>query len=109
MEIRSPRKDVQEKEKEKAIELLEEETFDELRKYLCSSIFPQVGPITAKKVVSALGSQTIKVIEKSGHELYQIRDIGRRRASSIIEGWLTQRRLKKTCLILLSQRNQGQI
>jgi len=92
------------KEKEMRMENdFAEGILDELENYLSSSIFHRVGPKTAKKVVSALGVRTVKVIEKSPHQLYKIRDIGRQRVSSIVEGWKTQRRLKKECMILIKK------
>jgi len=80
-----------------------EETLDELENYLSSSVFHQIGPKTARKIVSTLGIRTIRIIEKSPKELYEIRDIGRRRVSSIVEGWATQRRLKKECMVLMQE------
>lgn len=81
-----------------------EATLDELRKYLSSSIFVQVGPKSAKKIVSTFGVRTIQVIEKSSHELHKVEGIGRRRVASIIEGWRTPHRLKRECMILLREK-----
>jgi len=81
-------------------------TFDELRKYIGSSIFPQVGPITAKNIVSTFGVRTIQVIEESSHELYSVRGVGSHRATTIIDSWATPRRLKKTCMILMRERTK---
>ncbi len=97
---------MQEKKKKmiEADESFEVVTLNELRKYLSSSIFVQVGPVTAKKVVSAFRQRTIYVIERSSHELFGIRGVGSHRAKAIIEGWRTPRKLKKECMILMREK-----
>lgn len=87
---------------ENAVELLEMETLDELKKYLSSSIFQQVGPVMAKRIVSAFGVRTFGVIEKSPGKLDAVRGIGKRRISSITKGWTAQRRIKKACALLVT-------
>ena len=104
---RQPGKDIREKKgNERKLELWGVETLDDLQKYLSSSIFHQVGPMTAKKIVSAFGARTIKVIEKSSHELGKLNGVGRHRISSIISGWTIQRRLRKACIILLKEQQE---
>ena len=96
---------MQEKEKKivKADESLEAITLDELRKYLSSSLFTQVGPKSAKNIVSTFGTRTIQVIEKSSHELFDVDGVGRCRVAAVIHGWTAQHRLKKSCMILLQE------
>lgn len=89
---------------EEAINLLEAETLNELRRLLSSALFQQVGPVIAQKVVSAFGIDTIGVIEKTPHRLNEVRGIGKRRLLSITNGWTAQRRLKKNCVMLVKLR-----
>ena len=89
---------------DRAVELFEAETLNELEKYLSSSIFRRVGPVIAKRIVSAFGVGTVEVIEKSHGKLDDIRGIGKRRISSIMKGWTIQRKIKKACMLLVTPR-----
>lgn len=92
---------------EDALNLLEAETLDKLRRFLNSALFQQVGPVIAKKVVAAFGINTIGVIEKTPHRLTEVRGIGKRRLLAITNGWTAQHRLKKDCIMLVKLRNSN--
>jgi len=93
-----------EEEKEMGMENdFAEGILDDLENYLSSSIFHQVGPKTAKKVVSAFGVKTVQVIEKSPRELNSVRGVGKYRVMSIRKGWAVQKNLKKACMILMKK------
>ncbi|HWR57487.1 MAG TPA: helix-hairpin-helix domain-containing protein [Thermodesulfovibrionales bacterium] len=72
---------------------LEAATLSALIKYLRSSIFYDVGRVTAKRIVDAFGARTAEIIETSPDDLYSVRGVGEKRVSSIKNGWTLQRRL----------------
>jgi len=75
-------------------------TLKQLKTYLSSSLFPQVGPEMAQRIVSAFGVRTVKIIEKSPEKLGDVRGIGRIRIKSIVKGWAKQSKIKKDCTML---------
>lgn len=74
-----------------------EKTLNDLRRFLSSALFQQIGPITARKVVANFGVNTIKIIEETPHRLNEVEGIGKCRIASIINGWTAQSRLKDDC------------
>ncbi len=68
-------------------------TLADLRSYLSSSVFYDVGPVTARKIVKVFGVKTAQVIETTPNELLTVKGVGKKRASSIKNGWSLQRRL----------------
>ncbi|MDA8105784.1 MAG: hypothetical protein M0Z71_10435 [Nitrospiraceae bacterium] len=65
----------------------------DLRRYLSSSAFYDIGPVTARRIVSHFGIRTVKVIKSSLHELLQVRGVGRMRMLAVKKGWAFQRDL----------------
>ena len=65
----------------------------DLRKYLSSSSFYDVGPVTARRIVTFFGIRTPQVIESSLHELLQVTGVGRKRMSAVQRGWTFQQQL----------------
>ena len=65
----------------------------DLRRYLSSSTFHDIGPVIAKRIVSHFGIETIKVIKSSLRELLQVRGVGRIRMLAVKRGWAFQRDL----------------
>lgn len=75
------------------IRSLEAKMLSALRKYLSSSIFHDIGPVTAGRIVSVFGVRTAQVIETSLHELLTVKGVGGKRMLAIQNGWSFQRRL----------------
>lgn len=92
-----------------SINLFEREMLSDFRKYLSSAIFHNVGPITAKRIVSHFGIRTAQVIETALHDLLQVKGVGRKRMLAIQKGWSFQRRIveKSAELIRLKSVKQG--
>ncbi|MDA8083858.1 MAG: hypothetical protein M0024_09410 [Nitrospiraceae bacterium] len=65
----------------------------DLRKYLSSSAFYDVGPVTSRRIVTFFGVRTPLVIQFSLHELLQVTGVGRKRMLAIQRGWEFQRNL----------------
>ena len=73
----------------------EEKTLSELRKYLSSDIFHDIGPIISKRIVSFFGLRTAQMIESALHEILQVKGVGRKRMLSVQNGWFYQKQLIK--------------
>lgn len=71
----------------------EAKTLFALRKYLSSSIFHDIGPVTAKRIVAVFGVRTAQVIETALHELLAVKGVGRKRMQAVQSGWSFQRKL----------------
>jgi exodeoxyribonuclease V alpha subunit len=95
----------EEERSDRAIKLFEKETLEELKIYLSSSIFRQVGPEIAQRIISAFGVRTVEVIEESPDKLDDVRGIGKLRVSSITKGWAIQRRIREACTQLVTPRS----
>jgi ATP-dependent exoDNAse (exonuclease V) alpha subunit len=76
-----------------AISTVEEKTLSSLRKYLSSSVFYDVGRVTARRVVSHFGIRTAQVIESAPRELMRVPGVGPIRMQAIQSGWSYQKRL----------------
>ncbi len=76
-----------------AIRSVEEKTLSSLKKYMSSSVFYDVGRVTARRVVSYFGIRTAQVIESAPQELMKVRGVGPKRMLAIQSGWSYQKRL----------------
>lgn len=74
-----------------------EKTLEDLRRFLGSPFFRQVGPVIARRVVSTFGVCAPEVIENTPDKLTEINGIGKCRLKSIKRGWTAQGRLKDAC------------
>ena len=50
-----------------------------IQKYLESGLVKGIGPIYAKKIVDRFGSETLDVIDKTPHRLYEIDGLGKKK------------------------------
>lgn len=87
---------------EESIELFESRIISKILKYLQSSLFEGIGPVMAKRIVSAYGIKTIEIIETSPHLLGLVKGVGPRRIASLKKGWTAQQRIKKSCALLIT-------
>jgi ATP-dependent exoDNAse (exonuclease V) alpha subunit len=76
-----------------AVRSLEKKTLSALRRYLSSNIFHDVGPVTARRIVSFLGIRTAQMIESALHEVLNVKGVGVKRMFAIKRGWSYQKRL----------------
>lgn len=74
-----------------------EELLADLRRFLSSAIFKDIGPVTAKRIVSAFGLRTAQVIKTSPQELVTVKGVGSKRVQGIRNGWTFQKRLVAEC------------
>jgi exodeoxyribonuclease V alpha subunit len=71
-----------------------------IEKYLASRLIRGIGPVYAKKLVTAFGDAVFDVIENNPGRLRQVPGIGAKRAREIAAGWAEQRAIREIMLFL---------
>src|SRR5204863_4062060 len=77
-------------------------TVDGIEKYLGSGMIRGIGPVYAKKLVSAFGETVFDVIQQEPSRLREVTGIGPKRAERIIAGWAEQKIIREIMLFLHS-------
>jgi exodeoxyribonuclease V alpha subunit len=77
-------------------------TIEGLEKYLGSGMIKGIGPVYAKKLVTAFGQDVFDVIEREPGRLREITGIGQMREAKIIRGWTDQRSIREIIVWLYS-------
>ena len=77
-------------------------TLEGMQKYLGSGLIKGIGPVYAKKLLSAFKEDVFRVIEEHPQRLQQISGIGPARAQQIIKGWADQKVIRDIMLFLHS-------
>jgi exodeoxyribonuclease V alpha subunit len=75
---------------------------DGIEKYLASGMIRGVGPVYAKKLVSAFGDKVFDIIEASPHRLREVEGIGPVRAAGILAAWAEQKAVREIMVFLHS-------
>jgi len=70
-------------------------TLEGLEKYLASGMIKGIGPVYAKKLVTAFGQDVFEVIEHEPTRLREVTGIGPVREAKIIRGWTDQRSIRE--------------
>ena len=71
-----------------------------IEKYLASGLIRGIGPIFAKRLVNAFGTDVFSVIETTPGRLREIDGIGETRAQRIVAGWADQRVIRDIMVFL---------
>ncbi len=71
-----------------------------IEKYLGSGMIKGIGPIYAKKLVTAFGTDVFEIIEANPARLREITGIGQSRANQVTKGWADQRIIRDIMLFL---------
>ena len=71
-----------------------------IEKYLGSGLIKGIGPVTAKRLVAAFGTETLDVIESRPDRLADCDGIGPVRSARIIEGWKQQKAIQDVMIFL---------
>ena len=79
---------------------------DGIEKYLASGMIRGVGPVYAKKLVSAFGDKVFDIIEASPHRLREVEGIGPVRAASILAAWAEQKAVREIMVFLHQPRGR---
>jgi exodeoxyribonuclease V alpha subunit len=77
-------------------------TTEGIERYLGSGMIKGIGPVYAKKLVSAFGEAVFEVIEQTPDKLKEIDGIGPVRATRIAAGWADQKAIREIMLFLQS-------
>lgn len=71
-----------------------------LEKYLASGLIRGVGPVTAKRLIQAFGTEIIDVIELHPERLQEVPKIGPRKREMIVSSWLEHREIQNVMVFL---------
>lgn len=71
-----------------------------LQKYLASGLIKGVGPVTAKRMVSAFGTEIIEIIENDPERLLEIQLIGPRKRDQIVKSWAEHKEIQNIMMFL---------
>jgi exodeoxyribonuclease V alpha subunit len=77
-------------------------TTEGIERYLGSGMIKGIGPVYAKKLVSAFGEAVFEVIEQTPDKLKEVDGIGPVRAKRIAAGWADQKSIREIMLFLQS-------
>jgi exodeoxyribonuclease V alpha subunit len=85
-----------------AYETVRPSTVEGIERYLASGLIPGIGPVMAKRLVTAFGEETLEVLEREPERLRQVPGIGKKRRSALAEALVAQRDLKEVMVFLQS-------
>lgn len=71
-----------------------------LEKYLASGLIRGVGPVTAKRLIQAFGTEIIAVMELHPERLQEVPKIGPRKREMIVSSWLEHREIQNVMVFL---------
>ena len=77
-------------------------TADGIETYLASGFVKAIGPVTARRIVTQFGDDTLDVLDKSPDRLAEVRGIGRQKADEIAKNWQDQRSVREVMIFLRS-------
>lgn len=75
-------------------------TLTGIEKYLGSGLIKGVGPVTAKRIVSHFGLETLDIIESQIDRLIEVPGIAKKRVKMIQTAWETQKSIKEVMVFL---------
>ena len=71
-----------------------------IERYLSSGMIKGIGPVMAKRLVTAFGVDTLDIIEKEIERLKEVEGIGEKRLEMIASAWQTQRDVRDVMVFL---------
>jgi exodeoxyribonuclease V alpha subunit len=81
-------------------EKVEPATLEGIEKYLGSGLIKGIGPTYARRLVSAFGLDTLKILSAEPQKVLQVAGIGRVRAQKILHAWQDQRGMQDVMVFL---------
>lgn len=81
-------------------EKLEPATLEGIERYLGSGLIKGIGPTYARRLVSAYGLDTFKVLSEEPHRLLEVQGIGEIRAQRILHAWEEQKGMREVMVFL---------
>ncbi len=77
-------------------------TLTGIEKYLGSGLIKGVGPVTARRIVTHFGLETLEIIENQIDRLIEVQGIAKKRIKLIQTAWQTQKAIKEVMVFLQS-------
>jgi exodeoxyribonuclease V alpha subunit len=77
-------------------------TVEGIRKYLGSGLVKGIGPVTADRIVSYFGAETLEVIDTQPARLREVPSLGPKRVDLIQRAWVEQQAIKEVMVLLQS-------
>lgn len=74
-----------------------------LKRYLGSGLLKGVGPVLAEHLVGYFGKDVLDILDNQPQRIYEVPNLGPRRARAIIEAWKEQRTIKELMRFLQTQ------
>ena len=81
-------------------EKLEPATLEGIQRYLGSGLIKGIGPTYARRLVSAFGLDTLRVLSEEPHRLLEVQGIGEMRAQRILHAWKEQKGMREVMVFL---------
>ncbi|HEY2989107.1 MAG TPA: ATP-dependent RecD-like DNA helicase [Candidatus Binatia bacterium] len=81
-------------------EKVEPATLGGIEKYLGSGLIKGIGPTYARRLVSAFGLETLKILSQEPQRVLEVSGIGRVRAQKILRAWQDQRGMQDVMVFL---------
>jgi len=81
-------------------EKIDPSTIEGIEKYLGSGLIKGIGPIYAKRLVGAFGTETLRVLSEEPLRILDVDGIGEVRARRIMEAWQAQRGMQDVMVFL---------
>ena len=78
------------------------ETAEGVEKYLGSGLIKGIGPVSAKRIVEAFGTEALNIIEEDPDRLLSVNGIGKATLKKIKASWEAQKEIKNVMLFLQS-------
>ncbi len=75
-------------------------TITGIEKYLGSVLIKGIGPMTAKRIVTHFGVETLDIIETSSDRLIEVPGIAKKRVEMIKSAWAAQKAIKEVMVFL---------
>jgi exodeoxyribonuclease V alpha subunit len=82
-------------------------TLTGIEKYLGSGLIKGVGPVTARRIVTHFGLETLDIIEGKAERLIEAPGIGKKRVGMIQKAWAEQKTIKEVMIFWLFQNSRG--
>jgi exodeoxyribonuclease V alpha subunit len=79
---------------------IEPATLQGIEKYLGSGLIKGVGPVYARRLVSAFGLDTLRVLSEEPQRILEVAGIGKNRAQAIQRAWEAQRGVREVMVFL---------
>lgn len=75
-------------------------TLEGIERYLGSGLIKGIGPTYARRLVSAFGLDTLRVLSEEPQRVLQVQGIGRIRAQRVLKAWEEQKEMREVMIFL---------